>query len=115
MNILLWVLQIALALYYLMGGIWIVSKIPAVWLKLLPKPAWMALGLLQILFALGLVLPGVIGMSPKLTSIAAVGVIIETVFVAVLTKPKFQGALWVIVPALLALVVAYGRVVLQPV
>src|ERR1700722_4025154 len=103
MNILLWVLQILLGLYYLMGGIWIVSKIPGVWLKLLPKPAWMALGLLQILFALGLVLPGVIGMSPKLTPIAAVGIVIETVLVAVLTKPKFQGALWVIVPALLAL------------
>jgi hypothetical protein len=108
MNILLWVLQILLALYYAMGGSWMVSKAPGAWLKLLPKPAWVALGALQILFALGLVLPGMIGM-PKLTPIAAVGVAVETLLVAVLTKPKFQGLLWVVIPALLAAFVAYGR------
>jgi hypothetical protein len=115
MNILLWVLQVLLALYYLMGGYWMAFKVPGVWLKLLPKPAWMALGLLQALFALGLVLPGTIGMLPKLIPLSAVGVAIETVLVAItLTKPKFQGALWIVVPALLALFVAYGRFVLMP-
>jgi uncharacterized membrane protein len=107
MNILLWVLQVLLGLYYLMGGSWMVSKIPGAWLKILPKPAWMVLGVLQVLFALGLVVP-------KLTPIAAVCVAVETVLVAVLTKPKFQGALWVVVPALLVLFVAYGRFVLMP-
>ena len=115
MNILLWVLQVLLALYYLMGGYWMALKAPAVWLKLLPKPGWMALGLLQALFALGLVLPGATGMLPQLTPLAAVGVAIETVLVAItLTKPNFQGALWIAVPALLALFVAYGRFVLIP-
>ena len=114
MNILLWVLQILLALYYLMGGSWMISKVPGAWLKFLPKPAWMALGLLQVLFALGLVLPGATGMLPQLTPIAAVGVAVETVLVAMLTKPKFQGFLWVLVPALLVLFVAYGRFALKP-
>jgi|HubBroStandDraft_1064217.scaffolds.fasta_scaffold1549260_1 hypothetical protein len=114
MNILLWVLQILLALYYLMGGQWMVFKVPGAWLKILPKPVWMALGLLQALFALGLVLPPLVGLSPMVTPIAAVGVAVETLFVSALTKPKFQGLLWVIVPALLAAFVAYGRFVLKP-
>jgi hypothetical protein len=114
MNILLWVLQVLLALYYLMGGGWMVFKVPGVWFKILPKPVWMALGLLQVLCALGLVLPGVTGVLPILTPIAAVCVAIETLLVSVLTKPKFQGLLWVVVPALLAAFVAYGRLVLKP-
>jgi len=114
MNILLWVLQILLGLYYLMGGSWMVSKIPGGWLKLLPKPVWMAIGLLQVLLALGLVLPGALGIQPKLTPIAAVGVAVETLLVAALTKPKFQGFLWVLIPSVLALFVAYGRFVLVP-
>ena len=114
MNILLWVLQILLALYYAMGGSWMVSKAPGAWLKLLPKPAWVALGVLQVLFALGLVLPGAFGILPKLTPIAAIGVVVETFLVAALAKPKFQGLLWVVIPALLAAFVAYGRFVLHP-
>ncbi len=74
----------------------------------------MALGLLQVLFALGLVLPGAIGMSPQLTPLSAIGVAVETMLVMLLTKPPFKGALWVVIPALLALFVAYGRFVLVP-
>jgi hypothetical protein len=114
MNILLWVLQILLALYYLMGGSWMVSKVPGAWLKILPKPIWMALGLLQALFALGLVLPGLIGMSPIITPIAAVGVVVETVSVSAMTGVKWKGFIWVLIPALLSLFVAYGRFVLKP-
>jgi hypothetical protein len=107
MNIVLWVLQILLGLYYLMGGGWMVSKVPGGWLKLLPKPVWMAIGLLQVLLAVGLVVP-------KLTPLAAVGVAVETLLVSALTKPKFQGFLWVLIPAVLALFLAYGRFVLVP-
>jgi len=113
MNILLWVLQVLLGLYYLVGGRWMLKNIPASWLKILPRPVWMTIGLLQILLALGLVLPGLFG-KPQLIPIAAIGVAVETLFAAVLTKPKFQGLLWVVIPALLSLFVAYGRIVLNP-
>ena len=113
MNILLWILQILLALYYLMGGSWMLKNIPAAWLRILPKPVWTAIGLLQVLLALGLVLPGLFGKT-QLIPIAAIGVAAETLFVAALTKPKFQGLLWVVIPALLSLFVAYGRVALKP-
>jgi hypothetical protein len=114
MNILLWVLQILLAVYYLMGGSWMILKVPPVWLKLLPKPVWMVLGVLQALFAAGLVLPGAIGFMPILTPIAAVCVVVETVSVSALTGVKFKGFIWILVPALLVLFVAYGRFVLKP-
>jgi len=109
MNIVLWVLQILLAVYYLMGGSWMMSKVPPAWLKIMPKPVWVALGLLQALFALGLVLPGVLGSMPKLIPISAVGVAVETVVVALINKTKPNGLVWVVVPALLALFVAYER------
>ena len=114
MNILLWVLQVVLGLYYLMGGGWMLSKVPAGWSKIMPKPAWQAVGLLQILFALGLVLPELIGMSPQIISISAIGLAAETGLVGILTKPKFQGALWIVIPAVLALFVAYERMPQRP-
>lgn len=114
MNILLWVLQVLLALYYLMGGSWMISKVPPAWLKIMPKPAWITLGLLQILFALEMVVPDAVGFLPILTPIAAVGVVVETLSVSALTRVKFQGFLWVLVPALLSLFVAYGRFALKP-
>ncbi len=113
MNILLWVLQVLLALYYAMGGSWMLKNIPAGWLKIMPRPVWMAIGFLQILLALGLVLPGLFGKT-LLIPIAAIGVAAETLFVAALTRPKFQGLLWVLIPALLSLFVAYGRMTPKP-
>jgi hypothetical protein len=118
MNILLWVLQILLALYYAMGGFYQanVGKLPPAWLKILPKPAWIAIGALQILLALGLVLPGVIGTMPKLVPLSAVGLPLLTLLVYALTIKKFifKAFIWVLAPALLCAFVAYGRFVLCP-
>lgn len=108
MNILLWVLQILLALYNMIGGIYMVNnyeKIANVWaLNALPKPAWMALGLLQVLFAIGLVLP-------KLTPISAACLaVISLLGIALyIAYAGFPGILWAVVPAILAAFVAYGR------
>jgi hypothetical protein len=118
MNILLWVLQILLALYYAMGGFYQanVGKLPPAWFKIVPKPAWLAIGGLQILFALGLVLPGAVKVMPQLTPVSAVGLIVETLLVYALTINKFifKAFVWVLIPAVLAAFVAYGRFVLAP-
>lgn len=118
MNILLWVLQILLALYYAMGGTYQmnVGKLPPAWFKIVPKPAWIFIGLLQVLLALGLVLPPLVKVMPQFTAIAAVALIIETLVVYFLTINKFifKAFVWVLIPALLAAFVAYGRFVLVP-
>ena len=116
MNVLLWVLQITLALYYLMGGIYMLNtaKLPATWLRVLPKPAWTAVGALQVLFAVGLVLPGAAKLSPVLVTIAAVGLVVETVAVCAITGKfaRLRDAIWVVLPGMLLVFVAYERLVL---
>src|SRR5689334_14947022 len=118
MNLLLWVLQVLLALYYAMGGFYQmnVGKLPPALLKKLPKQGWIALGLLQVLFALGLVLPAAVKVMPQITPYSAIGLIVETLVVYRLMFKKFvfKTDVWVLVPGLLAVFVAYGRFVLAP-
>ena len=114
MNILLWVLQILLALYNVMGGIYTITSyesLKGAWASNLPKPAWVAIGVLQVLFALGLVLPGAFGVLPKLTSIAAAYLAVNALLGCALFAKYtgFPGILWAVVPAILAAFVAYAR------
>ena len=118
MNILLWVLQILLALWNMIGAIYMVNryedldKVSA--LNALPKPAWIALGVLQALFALGLVLPGAVRKLPKLIPISAACLaVISLLGIALyVAYAGFPGILWAVVPAILAAFVAYGRFIL---
>jgi hypothetical protein len=120
MNILLWVLQILLALYAAMGGFWMVrthDKLAGAGNHALPKSAWLMLGVLQILFALGLVVPGAAGVLPGLTAVAAICLAVEMVSTAAILKAKdlwSTGMLWAVVPSLIAAFVAYGRLSLSP-
>lgn len=113
MNILLWVLQILLALWNIVGGIFIINnyeKVGAEWaLNALPKPVWIALGAVQILFALGLILPG--SKLRKLTSVAAACLsALSLLGIALYVQyDGFPGILWGVVPAILAALVAYKR------
>ena len=115
MNILLWVLQILLALWNITGGIYMVNnyeKLANVWaLNTLPQPAWMALGVLQALFALGLVLPGAVRVLPKLTPVSAACLAVISLLGMALyvAYAGFPGNLWAVVPAILAAFVAYWR------
>jgi DoxX-like family len=115
MNILLWVLQILLAVWNMIGGVYVAmnyDKIANAWaLSAFPKPAWMAFGVLQALFALGLVLPGAVRVLPKLPPIAAACLTVQTLWgIALYVQyAGFPGILWALVPGLLAAFVAYGR------
>jgi len=89
------------------------EKLAKVWaLNVLPTPAWVALGVLQILFALGMVLPGVVRVLPKLTTISAIclGVISLLGIGLYVAYGGFPGILWGVVPAILLGFVAYKRV-----
>ena len=118
MNVLLWVLQILLTLWNMIGAIYMVNNyenLAKVWaLNALPKPTWIALGVLQALFALGLVLPGVVREFPKLIPISAACLAVISLMGIGLyvSYAGFPGMLWAVVPAILAAFVAYGRFVL---
>jgi|SRR6185369_2060723 len=113
MNIFLWVLQILLALYNFAGGLYLsfnYEKIASVWaLSALPAPAWMALGLLQALFAIGLVVR--FKKMPNLTGISAVCLAIISLLGVVLyiAYAHFPGMLWGVAPAILLAFIAYKR------
>ena len=113
MNILLWALQILLALWNIIGGMFIVSnyeKVATEWaFNALPRPLWIVLGVLQVLFAIGLILPG--AKLRKSNSVAAASLsVLSLLGIALYTQyAGFPGVLWGVVPAILAAFVAYKR------
>jgi uncharacterized membrane protein YphA (DoxX/SURF4 family) len=122
MNVLLWVLQIVLALLYLAGGLYkltsftqLASQMPA-----LPPGGWRALGVLEMLGGILLIVPAVTRLMPVLTPIAAIVLAVETLALAALyARYSLQltptnPLLWAAVMMLLVAFVAYGRYAIRP-
>jgi hypothetical protein len=122
MNILLWVLQGALALLYLAGGGFkafnpddVAQQITA-----LPRAAWRAIGVFELLGAALLIVPAALKWMPALTTFAAVALALETLALALLyarysLKLAATNPLVYAVPmCLMAIIVAYGRYSVAP-
>src|SRR5690348_6584061 len=92
MNTLLWVLQIVGALLYLSSGVMKVFMFDKVSADVpsfgaLPRNAWTALGVLELLCAIGLIVPDAFHWHPPLTVLAATVLAIEAlVFIFVHVK-----------------------------
>ena len=122
MNILLWVLQVALALLYLAGGAYKVSGSGelANQFRALSRGGWRALGVLEMLGAVLLVVPAAATWMPVLTPLAAAVLALETLALAGLYARysiKLTAAnplIWAVVMGLLVGLVAYGRFALSP-
>ena len=122
MNIMLWVLQILAALLYGASGVMKVfmfdkvsEGVPS--FGALPREAWTALGILELVCTAGLIVPGALHWQPLLTVLAAAVLAIESlVFVWVhvqyreITSTILSGVL-----GLLMAFIAYGRTVLKPI
>jgi len=118
MNILLWIIQILLALVFLFsGGVKLV--IPAATLQAQAPPAAIRfsqlfltfIGICEVLGGLGLVLPGVTRVRKELIVLAAIGLTIIMIG-AVVTGFMGEGVKTAIAPlvvGLLCVFVAYGR------
>ncbi len=123
MNILLWILQIALAFLYLSGGAYKMSKPHALAKQVHGAPAaggWRALGALELLGGLLLVVPAALNWMPMLTPHAAAVLALETLFLAGLYARQSlklvvaNPLVWAAVMGLMATFVAYGRYALSP-
>jgi len=83
----------------------------------LPRQAWTALGVLELVCVVGLVVPAAFHWNPTLTVLAATILACESlVFVAV--HVKYRETSTIILSCVLGLVmafVAYGRAVLSPI
>jgi uncharacterized membrane protein YphA (DoxX/SURF4 family) len=124
MNVLLWIIQVLLALLFLFaGGTKLVLPLETLaemsrqsGLTPLPGLFVRCLGVVEVLGALGLTLPGLLRIRPGLTPLAAVGLVIIMVGATVLTMASgaVAPALFPLVVGLLAAFVAYGRWRLAP-
>ena len=123
MNILLWIVQVLLALMFLMaGGMKLVMPIEQLMAAgppnqiVLPAMFLKFIGLCEVLGALGLVLPGVLKRQQYLTPLAAIGLLIIMIGAVVVTAMG-PGGTFLITPLVLALLcafVAYGRWKVRP-
>lgn len=121
MNILLWALQILGALLYTASGVMkifmfdkISGEVPS--FGALPREGWLALGVVELACALGLVLPGLLHWQPRLTVIAATILALEAlIFIWVHVQYRETGSMIMSgVLGLLMAFIAYGRMFLKP-
>ena len=110
MNVLLWIIQILLALLFVFGGVMkLIFPMPPE----IPFPDWFMkfIGLCELLGGLGLVLPGVFRRQQFLTPLAAIGltiIMIGAVVVSVMTL-GVATAITPLIAGTLCVFVAYGR------
>jgi uncharacterized membrane protein YphA (DoxX/SURF4 family) len=123
LNIVLWVVQVLLALLFLFGG---GTKLVMPLEQLAGPPGSVVLpgaflrfiGVVEVLGGLGLILPGLLRIRPGLTPLAAAGLVIIMIGAVVITVMGggSQAAMaWIpALTGLLAAFVAYGRWRLAP-
>jgi hypothetical protein len=122
MNILLWMLQVLAALLYGASGVMKVfmfdkvrEQVPS--FGALPREAWLALGILELVCTVGLIVPAALHWRPALTVVAATVLAVESiVFIGV--HVKYSETSSIIVSGALGLLmafIAYGRAVLKPI
>src|SRR5262245_55018791 len=121
MNILLWVLQILLALHTVMGAVWKFSHsaeqtMPS--LKAIPHKVWLGMSVFELFCSLGLIIPAISEPLAILAPIAAICIALEMLLFCALhisSGDKNYGPMiyWLVVAAICAFI-AYGRFVLAP-
>ncbi len=122
MNMLLWVLQVLTALMYAASGVMkvfmfdkISGDVPS--FGALPREAWMALGIIELVCVVGLIVPSAFHWRPTLTVVAATILAIESlVFIGVHLKYHEMGSIVMsIVLGVIMAFIAYGRMFLAPI
>ena len=122
MNVLLWVLQVLAAFLYGASGVMKVFMFDKISedvrsFDALPRKVWMALGILELVCTVGLIVPAALQWQPALTVVAATVLAIESlVFIGV--HAKYREITPIILSAVLGILmafIAYGRMFLKPI
>ena len=122
MNVLLWVLQVLAALVYGASGVMKVFMFDkasegVASFGALPREAWTALGILELVCMVGLIVPAALHWRPSLTVVAASVLALESlVFIGV--HVKYREIPPIVMSGVLGLImafIAYGRMVLKPI
>jgi len=120
MNIMLWVLQVLLAVAFFAHG-WLFLSPPPEMLDqmnaLIPPAFRIFIGVAEVLAAIGLTLPGITRIVPALVPAAAAGLMIVMVSATILhtTRGEFSSAITTAVLFALVTFVAYMRWKVRPI
>lgn len=121
MNILLWVLQIALAWLCIAGGVFQIFKLEELQtgvasMRELPRALWTFLGAFGCLAGLGLVLPAAINVLPGVTPIAAAAVAAQSLLITAfyIYYRDSSPMVYSVAMTLMAAFISYGRFALKP-
>ena len=124
MNLLLWVLQVALALQSFAGGAYKVfqfdalANMPA--MAALSRTGWAVVGVFEMSCGVLLVVPALVHWRPELTAVAATALAVEQFLLAAvyaqhsLKITATNPLVYVLVGGVVAAFVAYGRFALAP-
>jgi uncharacterized membrane protein YphA (DoxX/SURF4 family) len=124
MNIVLWIIQVLLALLFLFAGgtklvlpIEVLNSMGSPNQVHLPGLLIRLIGVFEVLGGLGLILPALLRIKPSLTPLAAAGLVIIMIGAVALTiiGDGIAPALFPLVVGLLLVFVAYGRLRLAPI
>ncbi len=122
MNIALWILQVLLALAFLMAGTakafrYERAKTQMEWVTAVPHGLVTFIGIVETLGAIGLILPALTGILPWLTPLAAAGLATVMVLASGFNgvRGKYAHIATDVVLLILTAFVAYGRLLIAPV
>jgi hypothetical protein len=120
MHITLWIFQALLAIHTAMGAVWKFSNSEqaALGLTTLPHAVWLALSVVEILCALGLIAPVLKKSLGKFAPMAATVIAVEMIVFCAINffsgTPLYGPMVYWLVVALVSGFVAYGRFVVRP-
>ena len=122
MNMVLWVLQVLAALLYLASGVMKVFMFDKISKDVrsfdaLPRQVWTAMGILELVCVVGLIVPAALRWHPTLTVAAATVLAIESL-VFIWVHVKYREVPPIVMSAVLGLLmafIAYGRMFMKPI
>jgi len=121
MDTILWIAQVLLAILFLVFGVTHATRRESLreqvpWMWALPREGMLVIGILDILGAIGLILPAVTKIQPWLTPLAALCLAILMVFAIVFhaRRGELPNIALNAILGLLAAFVAWGRFVAVP-
>jgi len=120
MNVLLWVLQVLLAVVFIAHGLLLLMPPPEIAAQMvmsLPRAFWVFLGVAEIAAAIGLTLPGLARVKPWLVAWAAGGIMIVMISATGyhIVRGEISSAAVTFVLLLMATFVAYMRLRVMPI
>ena len=120
MNVLLWILQVLLAIAFFAHGAMFLFPPASIAEQMnasLPRWFQLFLGIAEIAAAIGLTVPGVTRIKPRLVPLAAAGIIIVMIGATIfhLSRSEWSSSLITFVLLLMATFVAYMRWRIRPI